>query len=182
MKLVVLKNYLVGQILYKSLGSSKKRRPSDIFIEPDWLAIGMLLLFGILLLLLLTVLMMLFRKYGWTKLLYENPFYRALNRLVNMDMFVSKGSRQDDAAIPDDIDKTDDKLTELDTNKFWNFSRNVDLEDFSSQRVYKSLFDQSINVVSGLGDQKEDAKGRLYIFLQCNFLTMKFSCNEIFLQ
>ena len=33
-------------------------------------------------------------------------------------------------------------MEELDTNKFWDFSRNIDLEDFDTQRVYRILMNQ----------------------------------------
>ena len=85
-------------------------RQGNLFIEPDWLAIGMLLLFGLLIMLLITILLMLFRKYGWTKLLYDNPLYRIINNYFNIDIVVSKGSRKEDVVIPDDIDNTEDSV------------------------------------------------------------------------
>ena len=33
-------------------------------------------------------------------------------------------------------------MEELETNKFWDFSRNIDLEDFDTQRVYRILMNQ----------------------------------------
>ena len=108
----------------------------------------------------LVILLMLFRKYGWTKYLFENPIYRALNSILNLDTFASKGSRRHHSDILKEINQSEDKLTEIDTNKFWDFSRNADLDGFSSARIYRSLFDQSVNMVSDLGGQTDDAKGR----------------------
>ena len=112
----------------------------------------------------LVILLMLFRKYGWTKYLFENPIYRALNSILNLDTFASKGSRRHHSDILKEINQSEDKLTEIDTNKFWDFSRNADLDGFSSARIYRSLFDQSVNMVSDLGGQTDDAKGMLNKF------------------
>lgn len=70
--------------------------------------------------------------------------------------------RQQDIDILKDITSTD-KLTEIDTNKFWDFSRNADLDGFSSSRIYRSLFDQSVNMASDIGGQTDNAKEHVLI-------------------
>ena len=47
-------------------------------------------------------------------------------------------------------------MEELETNKFWDFSRNIDLEDFDTQRVYRILMNQDRfqEINSGLISQK----------------------------
>ena len=54
----------------------------------------------------------------------------------------SKGSRIENQKIPDEIIENESKMEELETNKFWDFSRNIDLEDFDTQRVYRILMNQ----------------------------------------
>ena len=54
----------------------------------------------------------------------------------------SKGSRIENQKIPEEIIENESKMEELETNKFWDFSRNIDLEDFDTQRVYRILMNQ----------------------------------------
>ena len=41
------------------------------------------------------------------------------------------------------------------TDDFWDYERQVDLEGFSSKRVYQELADQSHRLTASLGNQKE---------------------------
>ena len=46
------------------------------------------------------------------------------------------------------------------SSKFWDYGRNINLEEFDTQRVYRILMGQSVDVAAGLNKQKEDAKGK----------------------
>ena len=82
--------------------------------------------------------------------------------LIQKKYFKNTRLRQQDIDILKDITSTD-KLTEIDTNKFWDFSRNADLDGFSSSRIYRSLFDQSVNMASDIGGQTDNAKEHVLI-------------------
>ena len=128
-------------------------------LEPDWLNYSLIFVILMLILVVLVILATLFKKYGWTKWLYTSGFYRTFNSLINFDLFSSKGSKTGDKKLPKDLVESDSKIEEIESSKYWDFGQNVDLEDFDAQRVYRILMDQSVNLVSGLDKQREEAKG-----------------------
>ena len=67
---------------------------------------------------------------------------RHSNELNSTSFFSSKGSRIENQKFPEEIIENESKMEELETNKFWDFSRNIDLEDFDTQRVYRILMNQ----------------------------------------
>ena len=50
-------------------------------------------------------------------------------------------------------------MAEHQEDDFWDYNRQVDLEGFSSRRVYDTLARQSRNVTQTLGQQKDEVGG-----------------------
>lgn len=65
---------------------------SDILLEPDWLLIGLLIAAALVVVIVLIVALMLFKKYGWSKVMYLVPYYRALTKKFSFDDYSSKVS------------------------------------------------------------------------------------------
>ena len=71
------------------LGISRKSR---ILTEPDWLALGVILLLAFSLIFLLILALVAFRKRGWNKDKISDPKFRKMARDFNFDDYSSKGS------------------------------------------------------------------------------------------
>lgn len=63
---------------------------STILLAPDWVLIAILLVVSIILILILVVALLLFRKYGWTKVSFLAAYYRAIGYAFNLDDYSSK--------------------------------------------------------------------------------------------
>jgi hypothetical protein len=112
----------------------------------------------------------LFRKYGWAKNMFLSPFYRLITLKYDFDNYASKGStvypvrkyHKNMAAIqaggvpPLAIEQPVGGVSESTEDEFWDYDRQVDLEGFSSRRVYDTLARQSRNVTQTLGKQKDE--------------------------
>ena len=63
---------------------------SSILLEPDWLLIGLLILSFLVIIAILLLALYLFRKYGWKKVLYVEPYYRKVATTFVFDDYSSK--------------------------------------------------------------------------------------------
>ncbi|KAH3750553.1 hypothetical protein DPMN_185080 [Dreissena polymorpha] len=145
----------------------------DILQAPDWPVIFILLGAGLLIIILMVIALVLFRKYGWLKDNYLNPFYRDRTLRFDFDNYASKGStvypvrkyhRNMTAIQAGNIPAIQASATpqtdvgESVQDEFWDYDRQVDLEGFSSRRVYDTLARQSRAVTMTLGKQKDEVK------------------------
>lgn len=137
----------------------------DILRAPDWVVIVVLLALLIAAFIILILALILFRKYGWNKAMFINPKYRRVTRKYNMEDYSSKGSavhaskkynRQVETMQDEDTPLAIAEKTASD--EFWDYDKQVDLEAFSSPKLYEILSGQSRAVTRDLSRQKEEAK------------------------
>jgi len=65
---------------------------TDILLEPDWVMIAVLIVVSLAIIVILIIALLLFKKYGWTKVMFLVPYYRALAKKFSFDDYSSKVS------------------------------------------------------------------------------------------
>ena len=153
-------------------------RESRLLLRPDWIMIFTMLGVTLGLMFLLTVLLLIFRKHGWTKQMFDHPRYRAITLKYNFDDYSSKGSTvhpvkkyhrnleasELEGALPEEqqpIQATmeeDEIVAEVKGDEFWDYDKQVDLEGFSTNTLYEYLSRQSRELTAAIGKQKDEAK------------------------
>ncbi|GFO26753.1 cytadherence high molecular weight protein 2 [Plakobranchus ocellatus] len=147
----------------------------SILKDPDWLIIFILLACALLATIIMLIILILFRKYGWSKTSYLYPFYRIMANHYNFDDYSSKGSTVypvrkyhrnlhaltaaesgTDLALQSAV--LDAGAVEVKNDDFWDYDRQVDLEGFDSGRVYDTLDRQARGVTQTIGQHKDSMK------------------------
>ncbi|EDV28435.1 uncharacterized protein TRIADDRAFT_51343 [Trichoplax adhaerens] len=152
---------------------------SGLLLRPDWIMIFTMLGVTLGLMFLLAVLLLVFRKHGWAKQMFDHPRYRAITLKYNFDDYSSKGSTvhpvkkyhrnleasELEGAIPEEeippapvVMEEDDIVAEVKGDEFWDYDKQVDLEGFSTNTLYEYLSRQSRELTAAIGKQKDEAK------------------------
>ncbi|XP_036006035.1 uncharacterized protein si:dkey-103g5.4 [Fundulus heteroclitus] len=143
------------------MGISRRR---DLLLRPDWLVTGGLLFGAVVLLCLCVAVLIMFQEYGWPEKKPIKARYRSMQLAFQMDDYASKGSRvftmrkthrnqqarlMKDSVQPGCLD---------DSNEFWDYEHQVDLEAFSSNTFYSLLLKQNLSVTTRLGKLTTEVK------------------------
>ncbi|KAM4652070.1 uncharacterized protein O3C94_014406 [Discoglossus pictus] len=142
-------------------------RMSPPLLKPDWPAI-----FGIIIGLLITLitcvlLLVWFQQLGWAQKAACFPQFRRLQLKFNFDSYSSKGSTvttlkklHPRMRIKGHTDKKWDEADKkkYNSDEFWDYDQQIDLECFNTHIFYDILLKQSLLVTAKLGHLKEEVK------------------------